>query len=148
MEALGETIKKDAKDIVTFMKGMGIKQKGTEEEAEANESNKEEQGRWNKWFGSDEEEPVKTGESENKEEVDVSEGIILAIGDKFTELLKTPLITTILASTLAKYKWPSIRTWVSRSSNSKVEVPSHVTVTMSVGSETTSAVGQPMSSIE
>lgn len=108
VEALGETIKKDAKDIVTFMKGMGIKQKGTEEEAEANESNKDDLS-WRerrKLRKEEKSQPVKTGESENKEEVDVSEGIILAIGDKFTELLKTPLITTILASTLAKYKWP------------------------------------------
>ncbi len=42
---------------------------------------------------------------------------------------------------------PSIRTWVSPSSNSIVVVPSQVTVTASPGSVATMASGQPMSSI-
>ena len=97
VSALGETIAKDAKDIVTFMKGMGIKQKGTEEEAQSNETEKEKKPKV-ETNATDEE---KQGLLDN-----AAEGVILEIGNKFTELLKSDLITTILASTLAKYKWP------------------------------------------
>lgn len=104
VSALGETLKEDAKDIVNFMKGMGIKQKGSEEDAKSNESNKEKKHWWQR--DKTEEKQVETDASTNKTGEDVAEGTILKIGDKFQQILQSDLVTSILASTLARYKWP------------------------------------------
>jgi hypothetical protein len=90
VSALSSTIKKDIGDISEFLTTNKIKVEGSEDDSISGDNQKDSQGKSN----------------QTKEKDSVTTQAVSLIENKFTQLLQSDLVSTILASTLARYRWP------------------------------------------